>query len=320
MHTKILRIIFLLFLFAGIISCKEETPEPEHNFWKHAASFTGDTRSDAVAFSLNGKGYVYGGWGDNIYKSDFWEFIPELDVWLPTISLPESFRYKAISFVINDTTAYVGLGGYFNQQTMQDTLFKDVWAFSNNNYEWKRMATFPGKGRTGAVAFTIDTMAYIGLGNCNDTLLSDFWAYNAKQNLWQQLSNFPAQARSGATAFAINGKGFVTCGQGKNFTVYNDLWEYNPTTDSWIRKADFRGEAREGLTSFVADNNAFVGLGWSPNGLQNDFYKYEPHLNLWTKMEDFAGAPRMHAVSFSIFNKGYCGLGYLETDFFIYTP
>jgi N-acetylneuraminic acid mutarotase len=78
-------------------------------------------RSNAVAFTLNGKGYIGTGNYSGI-RSDFWEYDPTDDSWTEVTSFEGSARQDAAAFVIGDK-AYVATGkngSYY---------YDDVWYF-----------------------------------------------------------------------------------------------------------------------------------------------------------------------------------------------
>ncbi|MBL7736735.1 MAG: hypothetical protein JNL51_14855 [Chitinophagaceae bacterium] len=83
--------------------------------------YTTITRSNAVAFSLNGKGYITT--GINIsYRSNTWEYDPATDLWAQRTGFEGTDREGAVAFVINNR-AFVGLGNSSNLR------FDNFWEF-----------------------------------------------------------------------------------------------------------------------------------------------------------------------------------------------
>ncbi len=79
------------------------------------------SRSNGVAFSLNGKGYVGTG-NKNGIRSDFWEYDPVLDTWKAVTSFEGSARLDAAAFTIgNKAIVATGRNGEY--------YFDDVWYF-----------------------------------------------------------------------------------------------------------------------------------------------------------------------------------------------
>ncbi len=79
------------------------------------------TRSQAAAFTLNGKAYVGLGEYSGV-RSDIWEYDPSQDTWTSKTDFEGSSRQESVAYVINNK-AYIGLGrsgSYY---------FDDVWEF-----------------------------------------------------------------------------------------------------------------------------------------------------------------------------------------------
>ena len=124
------------------------------NVWSQVAPFAGGLRSGGVAFSLKDKGY-YGlgkssSKGEDKYYSDLWRYDPTTDEWSRLSDFPSTGLDMAISFVIDDV-AYVSLGRYFDQSINGYNTATDAYEVAND--EWKKLAAFPGIGRTGSVSF-----------------------------------------------------------------------------------------------------------------------------------------------------------------------
>ncbi len=191
---------------------------------------------------------------------------------------------------------------------------------------WTQLAYFPGLARSGAVTFTLNGVAYAGLGYNSvgaDSLgaYKDFYSYTPANNSWSKVAPFPGKARYMAVAFAANGMGYVGTGyDGKTYLA--DFWQYNPTTNAWTRIADFPS-ARYGAVAFGAAKKGYVGTGYTGNP-QNDFYQYDPSTGAWTSVASFGGAKRLGASAFTISDIGYVMLGSSNginaTDMYSYDP
>ena len=90
--------------------------------WSAIASFPGQARRDAAAFTFNNKGYVIGGVGTNptdIFK-DVWEYTPQTNSWLQKDSFGFAFRDGGVAS--NGSMAIVGSGPNGNMH-----LSKQMW-------------------------------------------------------------------------------------------------------------------------------------------------------------------------------------------------
>lgn len=266
------------------------------------------SRSQAVSFSIGGKGYVGGGTNAIPFAgaslSDLWEFDPATNVWTQKADLPGGPRYLATGFSI-------GNKGYMGN--------KDFWEYDPATNVWTRKADFGGAGISGATGFSIGTKGYIGTGlNTLSQSTNDFWEFDPTTNVWTQKANFGGAVRSAASGFSIGNKGYIGLGSTDPRGIgvlFSDFWEYDPAANTWVQRANFGGEARWGATGFSVGNKGFlgIGIGRSLHSL-NDFWEYDPATNVWTQRVNFGGAARELAVGFSIGNKGYIGTGYRDIN------
>lgn len=174
--------------------------------------------------------------------------------------------------------------------------------------DWVNRFSFNGVARSEAVAFTIGSKSYVGLGWDGINRFSDFWEYDANSGLWRRVKTFPGVARSGAVGFAVNGKGYVGTGIDNNLNRLSDFYAYTPGTSitdsgSWVRVTDFPGTARQDATAFAIGNNGYVGTGYDGNYLK-DFWQYTPSSDTWTQIA-FPGNKRREATAFVIGAKAY---------------
>lgn len=82
------------------------------------------TRSHAVGFNLNNKGYIGLGYNSGV-RSDIWEYDPTLDTWDSKTDFEGSARQEAVAFVTSKG-AFIGLGHSGNYY------FDDIWQFKPN--------------------------------------------------------------------------------------------------------------------------------------------------------------------------------------------
>ena len=187
---------------------------------------------------------------------------------------------------------------------------------------WYELSDYVGVPRADGVVFTIDSIAYIGLGWDGSDRLNDFWAYNANNNDWASIDTFPGVARNGAVAFSAGGKGYVGTGY-DGTSKLKDFWEYDPASDTWTQIADFPGSARYGAVAFSIDDKGYVGTGYDGNNLK-DLYEYDPASDTWTPKAFLGGGKRRDAVAFVINGEGYICTGVdngeYENDFWKYNP
>ena len=146
-------------------------------------------RSNAVAFSIGGLGYVGSGFSlSGTDLSDFWAYNPDMKQWKKVDFLPEGGRRNAVGFSLNKK-GYVGLG----QIPKDNNFLADLWEFDPSQADgnqWQKKASFPNGGRAYSAAFTIGNKAYVGGGykiivqnnNLAYLIFDDFWIYTPEIN------------------------------------------------------------------------------------------------------------------------------------------
>ncbi len=189
--------------------------------------------------------------------------------------------------------------------------------------DWAKQNTssFPGKGRTGAVAFTINGKSYVGLGiDGDDYEMKDFWVYNGS---WKAVDDFPGAPRYGAVAFSDGKYGYVGLGYADNVNKqgeegksewFSDFYRFDPTQatgSQWTKMPDFPGKVRRSGVAFYVSGKGYVGMGRGEDkeGTYNDFYTFNPGTNTWETEVMYYGSPREGAVAFVIGESAYICTG-----------
>lgn len=223
--------------------------------WEKIEDFPGEERRDAIAFTLDGYGYVGTGRGDkDLLFKDFYRFDPKTNTWdKQDLGFIGDSRYGGLAFVI-DGAAYVCLGSGASAY-VTDVI--KCTPTGNGNVQWTAMGALADKPgvkqdkdygripRAYAISFLSDrgkngeTYAYIatGQGASNKTV----WKYNHKRDQWHQMEDLSRMTYSvvGAVAFVADGYGYYTTGGGaidqvaattSNSSSYfsNETWRFIP--------------------------------------------------------------------------------------------
>ncbi len=245
--------------------------DPTSDAWYPMANFPlsaigGLGRSGAVAFTLNGKGYVGGGYnllnGSTNPLSDFYEFDPNSGTGGKWTRIADfgyspaqadttvSARYGAGAFTVQDAAgndrAFVGWGQDINQFN-----YKDLWEYDATNNVW---VPRPGAGskRIYPFIFIIDNMAYVGGGYDaagGNSYPVDFNKFDVTKlnpdgtgSPWIAMNGLTGKDPNGnvitqpktrqqACTFSIDGFGYLTLGSAGS----GDCWQYAPATDTWLQ-------------------------------------------------------------------------------------
>lgn len=211
------------------------------------------SRNGAVAFSINGKGYVGTGYDGENYLKDFWEYDPKANSWTKIADFPGVARRNAVAFVI-DNVAYVGTG-----EDYEDVKLGDFYKFDGTSW-----TPSPGIGypRAEACAFVHDGLGYV-IGGNNSGAVDWFQCFDPKTNSWKELrrmanrtkqqfdDDYQGLACYGAVAFTLGDKGYITTG-GANYAGQL-TWEYDFAGDYWVQKTSFEGRSRKLGVAFVLE-------------------------------------------------------------------
>ncbi|MFR3329594.1 MAG: Kelch repeat-containing protein [Odoribacter splanchnicus] len=174
--------------------------------------FPGDAVVDAVAFSLNGMGYVGTGLKANgLYSGEFYQFDPQYG-WggMANMVLP---RTGATTCQLNGTV-YLCFGHN------RDEDCRDVYRFDPKEFRFIPLNSllpdkYPGITRSYASSFvlTVDGQeyAYIVGGDLGLSVAPPYWyccRYNYLKDEWEETPSMP-RSRSHVTAFAKDNAGYV---------------------------------------------------------------------------------------------------------------
>jgi len=318
MRTKsvILKVFLILILFQALLSCNipADSPYSPISFQKKS-TMPGNGRSSAVAFAINGKGYVALG-RDSLHNplNDCWEYDPTQNNWTPKSAFPGTARVKAIGVSLNGK-GYVGLGfnplyGVYSDTT---AYLKDFWMYDPQTDIWTQKAKFPSRECDANVSFVYGNYIYVGSGFNGYGFYGTFFKYDAEQDDWTKLNSFPGMARTGAV-ICTNGE-HVYFGTGYNTYNENDWWEYFPSNDSWKSLKTMPDKGRENGVSLSINNRYFVSTGRQFGGpltgghVKSDIYEYDAVRNIWYNRGNIPQGNRENAVTFVINGIGYIGFG-----------
>jgi len=148
--------------------------------WTTRHGYPGEARLHYYSISAGGKGYA--GYGresstSDEYVNEFYEYNPTGDTWTKKSSFFEYDDYKIgmVCFAIADKV-YIGLG-----RTRGDFDFATLFQYDPST-GWHEVNSLPGTERSNAVAFSIRSKGYVGLGlkfyaGGQVDKLKDFWQF-----------------------------------------------------------------------------------------------------------------------------------------------
>ena len=184
-----------------------------HKWEKLPFQFPGKARRGAVAFSIEGKGYIGtgivkpGAPGEGDYLSDFYEFDPQRG-WkqISNISYP---RYGATAFVA-DGCGYVCFGKLYGVPSGPGLQKLDPntgkWTGIPVNYEDGETERLSTTDAAKSFVLNKDGQDYVyvfGGLKSNDKILG--WGYNPSENVWKSV-DYPV---GGDYGFTVGGQGYA---------------------------------------------------------------------------------------------------------------
>jgi len=324
--TKVKTLFICLAAGAGTIAflsaCNKNSDSSDTTVgnWILKSSFEGVARSEAVAFTIGGKGYIVTGYDGTKRLNDLWQYDAEHNFWQQKAVFPGTARNAAVGFAI-DTKGYIGTGydGY--------NKLNDFWEYDSDGDTWAQKADFGGSARYSAVGFSINGKGYISTG-FDGNYLKDIWEFDPADGAngkWTQRVSMSGDKRMGAVAFVYQNKAYICTGTYSGGTV-NDFNVFDPSQpegQAWtqLRKIsnvsddsydDDYAIVRSKAVAFVMNNKAYVCTG--ENGsIYKDTWEYDFATDLWTSKTPFEGAARSGANAFSINNRGFVLLGKSST-------
>jgi len=184
-----------------------------------------ETRSQASAFSINGKGYVIGGLsagGGSLEYNDVWQYSPEEDLWEKKHNFPELFS-GGLS-ISGNNRIFVGFGSGATE--------KKLWEYNAENDSWIDFFTLPDN---------VKSKIYSGVIVHNTIYLVDedklIWTLNLSDRTWRKKTNLPdcfpnkgdiEMGRVFQTLLTTGNNNSIYIGLG--FSQY--LYEYRPLWDN----------------------------------------------------------------------------------------
>lgn len=311
MLIKKSKIIFLIISVFSLVACNSSDDEDEYGNWVESSSFDGNSRGNAVSFTIGNKGYLVTGYDGDDYLSDTWEYNSEGNYWVPKAKFPGKARSGAVGFSINGK-GYIGTG-YDG-----DDELKDFWEYNPDTDTWTQKADFGGTARYGAIGFSVNGHGYIGTGY-DGSEKKDFWKYDATNDTWEQIFGFSGEKRQNGSVFVINNVAYIGLGihNGSNET---DFFSFNGS--EWKKLNDLEDYNDDDEDIYLSSSVGFSinGKGYFATGLSssvtNECWVYEPSSDTWDKVPNFEGTARRDASAFTFENKAFVMMGRSSSYYF----
>jgi len=322
----VLMVLLLVCLQPVITSCNHsDSPGVLPGTWSKLDDFTGEARSGAVSFVINGNAFVGGGYNfaSNKWLSDFWRYDPLNDKWEKVADFPGIPRSNAVAFVLNNK-GYVGSGTGDGHTGLSDFYEFDASVTdpsTNTIGQWKKTADCPAS-RYGGIGFAVKGRAFIGSGiDAGGNSLKDLWEYDQAGNAWIQRPDMGGVKRAYGFVMIINDYAYVGGGIDDG-QVTNDFYRFDADAinsgSAWTAMNSLTGKddkgkpiaqpkSRASAAAFAIGDFGYLACGSYSAGLtgvSSDLWQYDPSKDSWFQCSSFAlsspvsGAARNSTVSF----------------------
>lgn len=187
------------------------------------------SRLYATAFTIDGKGYVFGGRTTfqtvSIENNTLWQYDPGTGNWAQKKSMADNYnRFMAAAFVL-DSKGYV-LGG----RTGSSFYFNDTWQYDPVKDSWAQKAARPNGYSSSAIAFTLyrdhGEKGYYGLGINSQSYPDAIAEYDPGADNWKSMAAFPDKGRANSIVFVYNNEAYIGLGESDVLPMYKkDIWK-----------------------------------------------------------------------------------------------
>jgi outer membrane protein OmpA-like peptidoglycan-associated protein/N-acetylneuraminic acid mutarotase len=181
--------------------------------WVQKADFPGGIRHGAIAFSINGFGYIGLGGEQGTANSytDLWKYDPKLDKWTKMADFPALGKIYSSAFTIK-TDAYV-LFGEAQLKFAEDE--RNMYSYNSVHDSWVKSKEFPDHVNSGDVVFSMNSKGYVYSYSANkDQGYSAFWEYDPETTTWtQEKADLVPVMRIRPFSFVIDSEAYI--GEGR---------------------------------------------------------------------------------------------------------
>ena len=316
---------FFIVLIAAFCACQPEISDLQKQVELCATAPEAITSS--ACFTLNGKGYIFGGritqnvphtFSNRIYCYD-----PQTDQWSDLGAAPLKERVRPRAVVVGNDV-YLGLG--FNGHVLADSAYlDDWWRWSPATNTWTQLATYPCNRTVGPVIATDGRYIYAADGG-SQNFERWIFRYDIANDRWTQvadglprMADYPPRAHSASGAMS-EGRFFIGAGYTREGS--SDFWceaELSADTVVWQKRAPLSGK-RHNAVAVSCGSYIYVGGGHLYGGtvttgrLYDDILRYDTSKDEWIRIGHLPDGERENMSSWVIDGVLYMGLGNDKRD------
>ena len=230
-------------------------------------------RSEVAAAELNGRLYVFGGFGIRAVANE--EYDPVADIWQKRAPIPQGVNHAAV--VGLEGKLYL-IGGFDREFQPLDT----VWEYTPLSNTWAQKADLPTpRGALGVAVVNGKIYAVGGVGTQGDMRTNE--EYDPATDTWRSRSPMPTP-RDHVAISVVDGRIYVIGGRLRSFAinlVKNEV--YDPSTNRWEEKSPLPSR-RSGIAGATVNGKVYVFGGEGVNGTFDENERYNPITDSWQAM------------------------------------
>lgn len=156
--------------------------DPVANSWVQKISPGGFKRNQGVAFVIDNKAYLCTGVDNGEFVNDLWMYDPATEKWTAKRKLtnvdPGTFDDKYTTIVRTNAVAFVLNGKGYITTGLTSGYLNNTWEYDPTLDTWVEKTAFEGAGREGAVGFSVNNKAFVGLGKSSTLRFDDMRTFN----------------------------------------------------------------------------------------------------------------------------------------------
>lgn len=306
---------YIVLLLIFLVSCTKEIENP---LLVESLSPMPEARTSAAAFSINGKGYVFGGRSAKANATaTLFCYDAETDTWSTINGVPLKARVHAAAATLGEHV-YIGLG-YNGSFYEQDSHLKDWWRYTPSTNTWAQMADFPTYDTNAAVCMVHGEDIYVCYGNNNlDHTTRTVYRYTPGTNTWTELEDtnglFPSPAMA-CVGCTCQRRMFVGGGhRGESLRHWNELFVDN-VSSTYEKRSTMPGSGRCLAAAGATENYIYIFGGRKFGGtvtdgiVYQDILQYDVANDKWTIAGMIPDCERENLVAITINGTVFFGIG-----------
>lgn len=220
----------------------------------------GAERQAAIGVSDSTNGYVFGGLTSGTSRNDLWKFNYTNQSWIQLASLPDSGRYGAAGFLLQNDI-YVVSGAETGSSSCSE-----IWKYSIANDTWTAQSNTPFGSRWRSAFISNDSLGYL-FGGVDSTgaYRSELYSFSPNHG-WKEIGQHPNGGLAFAAMVAINNRLYIFGGSDVNNHYSAELWYFNLNNNTWHSETSLPGDGLREVMAWSLNSAFYFTCGLKQDG------------------------------------------------------